>query len=115
MPRVDIRMRTVGDTEKPITARLMRQDNTPENLTNKTVVFRAVNAETGTAKIDDRPAIITSQTNAEVEYRPTVTDVDTAGEFWIWFITRDAGSPSKLNHFPPGHLAKLVIETQVLP
>ncbi|MBX9790183.1 MAG: phage baseplate upper protein [Pirellulales bacterium] len=89
---------TVGDRLVPLRKQLVDRDGNPVDLTGSTVAFRMVNAA-GTVKINNAAAVIESAATGEVRYDWAAGDVDTAGEFWGWFIRTQGG---KTEHYPSG-------------
>jgi hypothetical protein len=106
MPNTLIRVdRMKGDRRTPITGRLT-QGGAVVNLTGMSVVFHMVKQD-GTVKVNSQAASIVSAAAGTVSYAPTANDVDTAGEYFGWFIITESG---KTDHFPhDGNKYQIVI------
>ena len=95
---------TKGDTLISLSARLLDGTRTPIDLSTDTVVFRMVPAIGGTPKIDGATAVIEDAAAGLVRYDWSSADVDTAGQFYGWFI-RTRGD--LVEHFPIGRLLRI--------
>lgn len=82
------------------------------DVTGNSLAFRMVHTITGTIKVNNAAASATSATEGLVQYDWTSADVDTAGEYWAWFI-RTSGAATE--HFPAGKLFKIVIHSDTVP
>lgn len=82
--------RQVGDTLIPISATLRQADGTVVDLTSLDVLFTMVSSD-GTVKVAETAADTTDATAGEVQYDLQDADCDTAGTYYIYFITEDAG------------------------
>ena len=102
---VQVVQRVVGNQEA-IGAQLKDIDGANIDITGLTMKFRMVNTEDGTVKVNDASATISVGTDGKVSYAPAAADVDTAGEFAMYF--QDSSSP--IRRWPPeGARFKLVI------
>ncbi len=70
--------RQQGSNAEPFAVQLVRY-GVPIDLTTAIVTFRAVDAISGIAKIDD--AAGTGAANGVAQYAPTLGDLDTPGEY----------------------------------
>lgn len=70
--------RQVGSNAEPFAVQLVRY-GVPVDLTEATITFRAVDAVTGTAKIDN--AAGSGASNGVAQYAPRLEDLDTPGEY----------------------------------
>ncbi|MGD9644305.1 MAG: hypothetical protein AB7U73_01245 [Pirellulales bacterium] len=94
----------VGDRLEPLRKQLLDRTGTPVNLNSSTVAFRMVAASDGSVKINDAAAIIEDGANGRVRYEWASGDVDTAADYYAWFIRTEGG---KVEHYPTG--AELII------
>jgi len=78
-------VRVKGNRE-PIDAILQDNTGAAVDLTGRTIVFRMTNIATETVKVNNQSATITDAEDGEVRYTPTATDVDTAGDYAMYFI-----------------------------
>jgi hypothetical protein len=100
-PPVDLYL-TVGDRRRSFARTLQNADGSPVRLTGLTCMFRMVNTANKQVKVDDAPAVILEvegdpATWGKVRYDWAAVDVDTPGNFWVWFIVADG---VRLEHYP---------------
>lgn len=84
-PRV-FRCYVVGDILDSLNAVLLDGNGDPIDLTGLTIVFRMVDAQTGTVKVDNKAVTILDALSASVTYDWDAADVDTASSYWGYFI-----------------------------
>lgn len=107
MPAETVRKFTKGDTLVSLYAQLMDGSGNAVNLTGQTVVFNMVTTSDGTSKVSAASVTIITAATGEVRYDWAPADVDTADEYWGWFVRTSGG---KTAHHPgQGHLLKIVI------
>mgnify|MGYP002622544638 CR=1 FL=1 len=88
--------RTVGDTEPSIGLQLLRENSSEQlavfDLTDYTMTYLAINAETGATYISETDDNIskTDGENGKVSIDVTALAV-TAGEYWVWVIGTHSG------------------------
>lgn len=75
----------IVDNIEAIGAQLKDIAGTVVDLTGRTVTFRMIEISTGTVKVDDSAATITSATLGKVQYDPSAADMDTAGTYAMYF------------------------------
>lgn len=98
-----------GDRIRVPFGQLLNPDGTPINLTGQTVAFRMVDG-TGAVKINNAAAVLVDATVGKIRYDWAEADVDTPGQYWAWFIRTSGGLTE---HFPAGHVYKIIIEAEV--
>lgn len=74
--------RQVGSNAEPLSVRMV-QYGMPLDLTAATITFRAADAVSGDAKMTGTG---TGASNGVASYQPTLTDLDTAGEYRCQFV-----------------------------
>ena len=76
---------------------LLEDPNTgdPINLSTSSFQFRMISKSTGAVKVNNATAIIEDADNGAVRYDWAAADVDTAGEYWGWFIQIETASGRK--------------------
>ena len=84
--------RVVGNLE-PIGFTLQNNAGAAINLTGRTVNFRLVNIDTGTAKVTGNACVLTSASTGEGYYQPVTADMDTAGRYAVYFV--DDSTPAR--------------------
>lgn len=91
---VQIQNRHVGDTEVAIAATLKRPDGTVVDLTDLDVYFKMVKSEDGSTVVTltTDNVVVDSEVGGQVHYEPQAADVATAGTYYAYFLTKDAGS-----------------------
>jgi len=86
------------------------------DLTGFTVKLRMVAREPddsyGDVKIDDQAATIVDAATGSVRYDWLAGDVDTAGDFYYWWLVIDG---SKTEHYPVGARALVTFEPDPNP
>ena len=92
--------RQIGDTQIAIAAQLKRPDGTAVDVTDLTVKFHMVNAQTGADKVAETSANVSTTVAATgmVQYDPVAADVDTVGTYHAYFVTED--DDGKQDTFP---------------
>jgi len=89
--------RRIGDTLIPLKVQLLRpNDSTVVDLTGLTVDFIMFDTD-GVEKVSQTPADILDNANGQVQYDFDSYDVDTAGDFYAYFIVVGSGEEE---HFP---------------
>lgn len=77
--------RVVGNREA-IGAALKDLSGAAVNVTGRTIVFRMVALSSGTVKVNNAAATLVDAADGEVSYTPSASDVDTAGDYAIYFL-----------------------------
>jgi hypothetical protein len=89
----------VGDTRTAITDKLVDAAGDPVSIPDGTIVrFRMVNKETDAVKIDNDLGVIEDAATGLVSYTFNTSDVDTAGDYWYWWILES--QTGREEHFP---------------
>lgn len=96
--RVDVLYRVVGNRE-PIGATLQDADGAAIDLSSRSVYFRMVDMSDGTVVVDSDAATKDDAANGQVSFTPAAGDVDTAGEYAIYFVD-DASPPRRWPYEP---------------
>lgn len=92
-----IQTRRIGDTLIPLKVQLVRpKTNTPVDLTGLTVYFKMVDEE-GYEVVSEGDVTIEDAATGKVSYTFQDYDVETAGEFYAYFVVADSYD---LEHFP---------------
>lgn len=91
---------TKGDRRTAIAATLRKHDGSLVDLTGCTVAFLMILASDNTVKIDEAAATIDDADAGQVSYAWTANDVNTAGEYYAWWVVTRT-SDSKKDHYPP--------------
>lgn len=82
--------RHMDDTDTAIAAQLKRPDGDAVDLTDLTVYFKMVDSEGSTkVSLTTDNVTTTDATNGKVQYSPQAADVDTAGTYYAYFVTKD--------------------------
>lgn len=104
-----VRILTKGDRLRSPRALLKDATGEAVDLTGYGVLFRMIGATDGTVKVDNVAATIVTASSGEVRYTPTSSAVDTAGDFFAWFIRYQTTSTGMIEHFPAGRALKIRI------
>ena len=89
---------TKGDRARAIADTLVDSNGDVVDLTGNTVKFRMTLESDDSVKINSSAATIDSATGGKVSYTFTAGDIDTAGNYWGWWI-RMTGT-GLTEHFP---------------
>lgn len=98
-----VHRRHVGDTRTVLPVTLQQPNTagvlTAVNLTGHTVKFKMINAATNAVKVAESDTGVTVVVAADgtVNKAFLAADVDTAGIYWGFFVSYEAGKP---DHFP---------------
>lgn len=100
---------TKGDRRTAIAATLRKPDGEVVDLTGCTVTFRMVKASDDTVKINSAAATVDDAEEGDVSYSWAAADVDTAAEYYAWWIVTRT-SDSKTDRYPPeGKRFKVIV------
>ena len=80
----------VKDNLEAIGGELLDNSGTAIDLTGKTILFRMVNVDDGTVKVNNQSATIQNASAGQVSYAPTSGDTDTVGKYAAYFIIDDS-------------------------
>lgn len=80
----------VGNRSPAIT-QVISADGTPVNLSGATVVFRMRPVGSSDLKVDAAAAFVTDGTDGQVKYEWAALDVDTAGNYLVWWVVTQSG------------------------
>ncbi len=90
---------TVGDRLEPLRKQLLDRGGVPVNLSGATITFRMISRADGSVKIANAAAIIENAAEGRVRYEWAANDVNTAGDYWAWFIRSNG---STVERYPTG-------------
>lgn len=79
---------------------LLEDPNTgqPIDVSTSSFQFRMIAKDTGTVKVNNAACVIEDATGGAVRYDWAAADVDTAGEYWGWFIQNEISSSRKARY-----------------
>ena len=84
-------VRVKGDLDA-IGGTLVDINNKAIDITGQTITFRMVDAQ-GVVKVDNQPAVIEDAAAGRVSYTPQAADVDTTGDFTMFFLANGVRYP----------------------
>jgi hypothetical protein len=81
----------VGNRNPSITENLVYEDGTPVDLTGATVAFKMRAVGSSTLKVNAAATVVGPAVNGNVRYDWAAVDVDTAGDWLVWWTVTVAG------------------------
>jgi hypothetical protein len=97
----------IGVTLKDLTGAVV-------DLTGRTIVFRMVALSDGSVKVNNAAATIDDAEDGEVSYTPTASDVDTAGDYAMYFLDTTSVPHKRWPYDGAVWLLRLVSEHEVM-